>query len=536
MTLNIHSLKTVPDTTEPARLVLPFPAERLLIVVGVLGLHGLLLRRYPIIYGADPVVRLINFPGILGGHQLPLLQVLTYGVMRWYHSPTGIFMLMALISAAGCAGMHALAGELTRDRWAARLTAILYATHPFILYYSRVPYQEPLMMAGMAWGFYYLFRRPSFTTLVLSSLFLGIASLSRYEGWIAALAASGYRIRQDLDRGTRSPFVSIVQSLLVFGWAPLVWIAWNQGLSPAGSFVLDPGFRFEKLYRSYFILKSTLWWTESGVTLMAVIGFAHTRTDERLRRDDRFTVLLGSAILLLAALLFSAHGIQPDPLRLVTEREAFIPVGILLLYAGIGGSRLLREIGRLPVHGSTARLGIPALVVLASAGYSLSRGIHRVAAANDDPDLKTDYQVAQFLAKKQAAGLILAAPLPRNQLLGYLQSVERWSGPEGRRKAEQSLSGVETTPLDYQRVLLSSWEGRDKIFSADRLKGLNRDGIENYLRLNRIDYLVVFSDFAAGSEHENAIMSYFVGQRAPELEIHNGHKTAKIFPATLLKQ
>jgi hypothetical protein len=531
MTADIQTVKMMASASQRREFSLSRTAERFLLAVSVLGLYGLLMQRYPIIYGGDTVIRLVNYPRILFGHQLPLLQVLIYLVMRWYFGPTGIFTLMALISAAACAGMHALAGELTQDRCAARLTAILFATHPFILYYSRVPYQEPLLLAGMAWGLYYLFRKPSALSLLLSSLFLGVACLSRYEGWIAALGAALFLVRQNVRRQGRTRVPQVVQPLLLFGWAPAVWIAWNRGLSPGGSFILDLGFHVERFYRSYFIVKSTLWWTESAVALLAVIGFAYVRLDRRLRGDERFPVLLWIVALLLAALVFSAHGIQPNPNRIVTEREAFVPISILMIYAGIGGSRLMGEFRRMTVRNPMLRVGIPTLGVLAMTGYSLSRGVHRVAAANEDPELKTDYQVARFLAERQGTALILAVPLPTEQFQSFLQGAEKWSGFEGREKAEQSLKNVETTPLDYQRVLVFSWAGRNKILSADHVRGLGRSGIEESLRRNRVDYLVVFSDFTPDSERERIILSYFAGQGAPEFEIRNGNKAARIFPA-----
>src|SRR5262245_58641061 len=65
-------------------------------------------------------------------------------------------------------------------------------------------------------------RRP-----ILGSVFLGLACLCRYEAWIAAaLAAAAHR-----DRPLRA--------LVLFGWAPVAWMAVWRGLSPPGTFVLD---------------------------------------------------------------------------------------------------------------------------------------------------------------------------------------------------------------------------------------------------------------------------------------------------------
>lgn len=514
-----------PRTVPSSLLVI----DRLLIALMTLGFYGLLMQRYPIIYGGDPVARLVNFPRILVGHQLPLLQFLIHCTMRWFYGPDAIFWLMALISAAACAGMHALTWEITHDRRAAWAAAILYAAHPFVLYYSRVPYQEPLLVAFLAWGFCCLFRPPSSANSLLSSIFFGLACLSRYEGWIAAFAAALFHIWQARERSRNISFGSTIRSLVLFGWAPALWIAWNGDLSPAGSYVLDTGLQWGRFYRPYFVMKSALWWTESAVVLMALAGFVYSWLDPRIRQQRRTHALLGLLVMLLAALVFSGHAIQPDPVRLVTEREAFIPISLLVIYAGIGAGWLWLEC-RSRLEGIfLLRSGVPLLVLAVAAGYSINRGIHRVAGSNDDAELKTPYQVAEFLARKHAGSLVLAAPLPPAEVESYLNSVERWNGARGRVNALKQLREVETTPLDYQRVLTFSWMGRDKVFSGDRLRDMPRDAIEAFLREKQIEYVVVFSDFKPAAEHEKILLDLHAGPRPPEVEIRNAGKAARIY-------
>ena len=502
--------------------------ERVLIVLGILVVYGLLMQRYPIIYGGDPVARLVNYPRILNGHQLPLLQVLLHFTMRWFYGPKAIFVLMALISAAACTGVHALTWVITQDRSSARLAAILYAAHPFILFYSRVPYQEPLAIAGIFWGFYFLFRPGSAPGLMLSSAAFGIACLSRYECWIAALVAAFYLVwRKWKEEGTRR-MMPVVLAPAAFGWVPAGWMAWNCGLSPAGSYVLDLELSWGRLYRPYFIAKSTLWWTGSAVVLLALMGFARFRADEKVRRSRQLHSLLATVALLLTALVFSGHGIEPDATHIVTEREAFIPVSVLILFAGAGASRFIEELREWCGRSLLLRSAVPALAIAVAAGYGLDRGIHRVAAAGEE--LKTDYEVAQFLSKRQARGLILAAPLPAEQMASYLHSVEKWSGSAGREKAQQLLKEMETAPLDYQRVLMYSWMGKDKLIPGQHLRGLDRRGIAEFLQENRIDYLILFSGFTPVAEHEKSVIAAYVAHCSPELEISNAGRSATIYP------
>ena len=506
-----------------------FAVDGLSIALMTIGLYVFLMQHYPIIYGGDTITRLVNPDRIMSGHQLPLLQALIYLSLQLHYSPTAIFLLMAFISAAACMGMYALALVLTNNRRAAWLVAILYIAHPFILYYSRVPYQEPLLLAGIAWGLYFLFRPLTGVNRLLASLFFAVACLSRYEGWIAAFAAAIFDIWRTREKKGKIGFTSLCQSLFLFGWAPAIWIALNKDLSPAGTYVLDLTLQWGRLYRSYFIIKSTLWWTESAVVLIALIGFVYSWIDSRRRQDVRFRVLLGMLALLMVVLIFSGHGIEPNPTRLVTEREAFLPVSILVLYAGIGGDLLVKWIGQIYRQNLLVLRAIPLFILIVLAGYSLDSGFHRIDTANADPDLKTDYEVARYLSEKHSGGLVFAAPLPEGPMKDYLKSVERWSGPAGRIKAMQLLEQAETTPLDYQRVLVYSWMGKGRLISGDRLRGMDLRGIESFLRDQAIGFIIVFSDFTPAAEYEKYILNTYVASRAPEAEIHNSRKIGRIY-------
>ncbi len=506
--------------------------DGLLIAVSVICLYAFLMERYPIIYGGDTIIRLVDPSRILNGHQLPLLQSMIYLAFQVAYGPSTIFMLMALISAAACTGFYALTKVLTGNRRASWIVAILYASHPFILYYSRVPYQEPLLLAGMSWGFYFLFRPASWQNRFFASLFFAVACFSRHEGWIAALGAAVFEIWRIHKEKRAKTLISYCAPVLQFGWAPAVWILWNGDLSPAGSHVLDLGLQWSKLYRPYFIMKSALWWTSSAVSLLAVVGFLHSLLDSRMRKDPRFGVVLATLCLFMATLIFSGHGIDPDPVRILTEREAFIPMAVLVLYSGLGAEFL---IGAIRIHPGNRIpcFGLSLMILTVVAGYSLDSGLHKIALANSDPDLKTDYEVARFLAGRHSSALVLAAPLPEDSMKDYLESVAKWSGARGRRKAAEMLKNTETTPLDYQRVLVYSWMGKDKIFSGDGLEEMDEERVKSFLRETAIEFIVVFSDFVPMEEHERHVMAFGVTGYSPAMEFRNAGKSGQIYSLRL---
>jgi hypothetical protein len=502
--------------------------DYLLIATVVVGLYSVLMIRYPIIYGADTIARLITFPKILNGHQLPLLQMLIYLALSFAYHPAAVFLLMALISAAACTGLYALTYQLSGHRVAGFLAATFYATHAFILYYSRVPYQESLLVAGTTWGFYWVFRDSSTFSRVCAALWVGIACLSRYEGWIVALSAAVFEILRSRRQEGRFSYRSLSLALLAFGWAPVLWIVLNHDLSPPGTYVLDLALGLKRLYRPYFIAKSALWWTESIVALFALIGLLYTMVHESTRKDARLHAVSGFLAMYFLALLFSGHGIDPDPERILTEREAFVPITMLLLYGGFGVSSLVQAFRALGVNRAFVSAMVAIIAVVASC-YGLHTALGRIAQSNVDNELKTDFEVARLLSHERAASLLLAAPIPLQPIQAYVENVARWSGARGAAAAEELLRHAETTPLDYQRVVVYSWMPREKLISGDRLPDLEAHSIGAFLKQHQICYVVVFSDFVPEAPAQKSLLSWCVERGSPVHEIRNGAKMARIF-------
>ena len=322
----------------------------------------------------------------------------------------------------------------------------------------------------------------------------------------------------------------ILEAAAFFGWAPVTWLAYNRGLSPAGTFVLDLEFHWARLYRPYFIAKSVLWWTESALALMALFGFVALWAASPSRRNRAMhSTILVFLLLFHAAMIFSGHGIEPDPLRFVTEREAYVPIAFLLLYAACGAGLLASEVERrlvgLPILGRA----VPVLALVFLALLCLNRGITRVAAANSDPEVKTAYEVAQFLRTKEPGAVILAKPLPQEQIEYYLRQAEKAGGPQGREKAKLLLRKMEMTPFDYQRLVVFSWLPRKNLLPGDLFRDLDRPGIERFLHSRGVGYLVAFSDFTPIEEHEKILLSLYSEEKTPEVEFHNGNKAARIY-------
>ena len=117
-----------------------------LIFVSGLILGVALIARFPLIFGGDPMVRMIQRDRILISHQLPLLQFIVFGVGRTTHNYLITMGVMAIIGASVAVAFYLLSRDLVVEP-AAFLGALLIATNPFLTGDSIVPFQESLMLA-----------------------------------------------------------------------------------------------------------------------------------------------------------------------------------------------------------------------------------------------------------------------------------------------------------------------------------------------------------------------------------------------------
>src|SRR5260370_42584543 len=121
------------------------------------------------------MVRLVNHDKILLSYQLPLLQILIDGLTSIWNSTLLERIFMACIGSLSGVGFYLLAEDLSSAE-AAFFPALLFTLHPFIVGISIVPYQEPLMMAGLFFAFHFFFRQKWHW----AGLCLGLACLTRF--------------------------------------------------------------------------------------------------------------------------------------------------------------------------------------------------------------------------------------------------------------------------------------------------------------------------------------------------------------------
>src|SRR5947209_6605597 len=193
-----------------------------------LALRLALIARFPLIFGGDPLERMLHRDRILVSHQLPLLQLVIAGVSLLTANYVAVMGAMAAIGAGVGLAFYLLARDVLEER-VAFLAGLLISVEPLVAAHSIVPYQESLMLVCVLLAFHYFYS----DHYALASIWLALGCIARYEAWIAApvLAVAYWRRGRGLVRG-----------LALFGWAPVTWMIFRSGLAPEGSYVIGASF------------------------------------------------------------------------------------------------------------------------------------------------------------------------------------------------------------------------------------------------------------------------------------------------------
>jgi hypothetical protein len=398
-------------------------------------LTAILLRfwiiwRFPIVFGGDSMVRLVNHDHILLSYQLPLLQLLVWATTHGVAGTAMARVMMAVLGALATLAFYSLAAEFVPP-WAALAGAVLFATQPYIAPISTVPYQEILLLGALLAAFHCFFRR----RWVWSAVFLGAACLTRFEAWIACPILAIDWFLEDSRTVRRA-----AQAVALFCPVPIAWILFRHGLSPGGSFVLDRSLSFARLFRPWYLAAYTIRETPVPVLILAAAGLFIGIRDCLTRGIDRRAAILTIFLLLFTfAILFSAHGELPDPERYVTTREIHIPLVGVILLATFACARFPR-----------------AAMPLAVAGFVMGvwGSVQYVRHETERPEIRAGYELAQYLDAHVLDGeqvLVLAEPPPLDL---YLRRAQETGSEAGLAAARRALEQVEMLPLDAQRTVI----------------------------------------------------------------------------------
>jgi hypothetical protein len=403
-------------------------ARPLLLFALALSARLALVFAYPAVHGGDSVARLARSDELLLAYQLPLPQLLVWLARALVPDPLLTRVLFAAIGAlvpvALLRAMRPCCGEL-----AATLAGLLAALQPLLLYYSLVPYQESLMLVLLLEGALALQQGREGR----AGLLIGLACLCRYEAWIAAALAIAARGRLSL------------RTVAAFGWAPLLWVLWWKGLSPPGTYVLDPDASSGRLGRLVFL---ALKLREYGGWSVLAAALAGALVALRQRRKQLAWPALYVTLALLAVAV-AGHEFPPGSGR-VSERLAHIPALAVCALAGIA---LAQAAERLRASQGPLASAAAVLLVLALGQSWVRFARDLVAVANRDPSLLLAFQVGRLASRQLGDGELLAViapPVPESALRDFVGKVER-SGHDAERAREIARALARHSP-DTDRI------------------------------------------------------------------------------------
>jgi hypothetical protein len=496
---------------------LPFWFE--LPVVFLLGLMVRIafIHVHPAIYGGDTLARIMNADRVLLAYQLPLLQLLIYLVNLVSSDPLLIRYLMSLVGALAGAAFYLLSATLL-DRPTARLASLFFIFNPFLLVHSIVPYQEILMLLALCLGLYFLVRPDLRGSIGWASLYLGLACLTRYESWVVTAAAGLYYAREKLaSRSTLSPWPVLGQTTILFGWAPLLWILLHHGVSPQGTYVLEGPATWARLWRIPYVTAMALYHAGPVVGVLAGLGLL-TFWKASLWRKKKIQMVLTAAALLMLSLIFSAHGVEPDPQRYVTDREAHWFV-LFAFWAGALGLSDLKQRSTPSAETSHAKPSaasrnlrlaffyVALILAVVWGAFQTDRYVKRLLA---DQNLILDYAVAQYLEKNLPHGskaLVFAKPLPPNATQEYFDKVYSQGGNWALELARRQLAELNSGPLDYSRVAVNTRFRKTQILDASKLI-VNASDATSFFLQNRVRLAAVYSNYPAQEVNTRHLLEY----------------------------
>ncbi|HWZ33409.1 MAG TPA: glycosyltransferase family 39 protein [Bryobacteraceae bacterium] len=414
------------------------------IFIAGLTLRLALIARFPLVFGGDPMIRMLHPDRILASHQLPLLQIVIALVSRLTTNYLAILVAMAVIGAAVGVAFYLLAREFFDER-VAFLAGLLMTTDPLVAAHSIVPYQESLMLVCVLLAFYFFYAE----RYGVSSMGLALGCITRFEAWIAAPVLAAAYVWKHERRAW-----AVVKGLALFGWAPVAWMLFRGGLAPEGSYVIESTFTLRRLVRWAYLGYITVKFTPVIVVALGLAGLWFLWR-ERDRWVPRLWPLILFFLMFSVALLFSAHGVRDDPDGKVASREAHFWIAAVVLLAAIA----LEKVPKYQV--ALAGLGI---------AFGVWGTYQYVAREDSDPRLQLSYRVAKFFDGALQPGqraLILSPPWDRQFFDFYLQRARETGGETRYQAAVRNLAeNTDTSPPDYQRMLIHSRLDRSQLLNS----------------------------------------------------------------------
>ena len=461
------------------------------LLLGSFGLKIILLALFPMVYGGDTVGRILHKDQIHFSVWLPGLQTLIYLATRISDSLFFLRSIMALVSTLAAAALYEFSKKVY-DRSTALWSLFFFLFSPIALYLSLVPYQEMLFLLFALLALVLYGQETSLRRMLLSSLMLGLACLTRYEGWVLAVILSFAYLKDrfvsktswegSLGRRVLHWSFGATLGLLLFGWAPILVLlsGWYSAPEQNPHLLTASAFETAPQFAAFYIAKMAVW---SNPLLLLIIGatvlvgHGQQLVPPTLSGKNSLTIYLSFAFVIA----FTVFLFVSDDSR-YNSRFVFLPSIIVSLFIGRVASLISPR-----VHSQNeVPFGFSAVVnrvfVRAFLLATIGIGIYPIPVISGKPEIRTPYEVASFLNGRLTES-------DRALVLCQL-----WQ------------DHPEIFPLDYTRLVAQSNFDTTKILSPIRVRDVKN--VEVFLRNSRIRYLIVFSNFWKEPKYLEDIRDY----------------------------
>lgn len=471
-------------------------------------LRVLLLLLFPVPYGNDGIGRIYFKNNLFFGHWLPLTQFFVYLSAQLDDNIMAIRATFACLGALSACGFYLFLRMLT-SRTMAMIGGLLCSVNSFYIVLSLMPYQDVLFLGLFYSALAFLFKDDRILSSKVGAVFYGLACLTRYESWFILPLLVIWKIKIDtsiLARGVAEnprflkfidskflfrifpknsisgysfkPLVkNLFKSCIFFGWGPIVWFLLNRlYLGDWHGFLfrtLDGTFyawnpHFDIAWILSYAWKMTFWLVRfaTPILLFCLPGLAIV-----LRKPQEMHPSLKLLLLFCALVLIFFFFIIGKEFETV-NRFAVIPMSILLVFAVIGMERSGKWLQQtVPWSKNLFKANILRGGWLFLLMLMIIYSAITVQRLNARPEFRGPFEIANYLDSA-------------------LQNDEK-----AVVVAERFRDFSDAAPMAYQRIIVQSKLGQDRILCSSLLKLSERAELLEFARLNHIRFLVIFNNF-----------------------------------------
>lgn len=426
------------------------------------GFRLILIIQHPEIYSWDAFRRIWNHDYILVRHWLPFFQLILSLFLRVIPSLFCLKIFMGCISGLTCGSAYLLGQQLFNQQ-----TGIIWATllafSPLFVRFSIVPYQEALFLFLIFMGIYfYLLNKPS--SIYLSSLFISLSCLTRYEGWIlCGIIIADILINKRNKYNKKECYVFVLCFIVgIFIWLCVKFLFQVEPVigSPLHNtdFINDKMRTFQNLstIMAHFLLKIkiSMYYIKVFIGLPFVfimcLGMVFIVKD---KYDFKMQLITYTVTLLALSIIRSFGGV-------FTDRMMLFPISFLLIPIAIALSKFWNFANRFRPNFKNGMI-IMLLIVFWYAPKAV------ISVRQISSSFAPEYGIAKLLENLNPKSKTLIYPRPSNNIWG-----------------ESLISAVIGNSIKLKI--------NHNIFSFDMLPKRFKEDINIFIKEKNIDYIVSF--------------------------------------------